>query len=64
MQVIAGIKRKASFVWGMEAESSASAVQNMKLVWEPLMMGKNFFLCFAQFLSYHAASVYEGTLCL
>lgn len=43
MQVIAGIKRKASFVWGMEAESSASAVQIMKLVWELLMMGKKFF---------------------
>jgi len=34
LQVVTEIKRKANVVLCMEAESSASAVQSMKLLWE------------------------------
>jgi len=61
LPVMVGIKRKASVALCMKAESSAGAVQSMKLLQEFLLMTENdgpkFF--FAQFLGCCTASAWS-----
>ena len=68
-QLMAGIKRKGSVVLCTEAESSASEVQNMKVLWKLLLTAKyngDFFLllCFVHFFLAAVQPLYGDILCL